>query len=692
MTEYVRSLADPVRFVKGVGPSREALLGKLGVHTGGDLLFLFPARYEDRRNLASLGALRGGETLSAAARIVALERRKTFRKGLTVITAMISDGTSLARAVWFNRVGLEKILLPGVRVLLYGPVDIRGGAVQFTSPEFEILDEDDDEEKAVGIVPVYPSTAGLSQKVLRKITRSALELFLPSLEEFLPPDLISRLELGPLRDSIMELHYPQSREGWKAARRRLVFDEFFLLQTGLALRRARSDDRSAPAPSLPPGALVKECLEDKLPFALTGAQKRAAEEIFADMALTTPMNRLLQGDVGSGKTAVALLALLAALDGGYQGAFLAPTEILARQHFQRLAPMIESLGRRCALLTGSLSQGEKREVYEGLESGAISVAIGTHALISEKTVFARMGVAIVDEQHRFGVLQKHAFRTKGESPHVLVMTATPIPRTLTLTVYGDLSVSIIDELPPGRKPVETRAIGVKKLPGLLSFLEERMKKGERVYWICPLIEESETLDLAAAEDRFTDLRERFAPLGVGLLHSRLGSDEKEKVMEDFQRGAIALLVSTTVVEVGVDVPEATVMVVEDAVRFGLSQLHQLRGRVGRGKAESWCFLICSPSSPEAKQRIEAFCSSNDGFVIAEADLRLRGPGEVCGVRQSGVTDFKVADLIKDRALLEIARKEAFALVERDGELSSAPELKGRLYETLGRSLNLVETA
>lgn len=692
MTEYSRSLTDPVRFIKGVGPSREALLEKLGVRTAGDLLFLFPARYEDRRNLSSLESLRGGETLSAVARIVALERRKTFRKGLTVITAVISDGTSLARAVWFNRTGLEKILLPGVRVMLYGRVEIRGGAVQFTSPEFEILDEDDDEEKAVGIVPVYPSTAGLSQKVLRKITRSALELFLPALVEFLPGELISRLDLPPLGDSVLELHYPQSREGWRAARRRLVFDEFFLLQTGLALRKARSGDKTVPAPSLPPGALVKECLDEKFPFTLTAAQRRAAEEVFADMTLTVPMNRLLQGDVGSGKTAVALLALLAALDGGYQGAFLAPTEILARQHFQRLAPMIESLGRRCALLTGSMSQGEKKEVYEGLESGAISVAIGTHALISEKTVFARMGVAIVDEQHRFGVLQKRAFRTKGESPHVLVVTATPIPRTLTLTVYGDLSVSIIDELPPGRKPVKTRAVGIKKLPGLLSFLDERMKKGERVYWICPLIKESETLDLAAAEARFEDLRERFAPLGVGLLHGRLGADEKEKVMEDFQRGTISLLVSTTVVEVGVDVREATVMVVEDAVRFGLSQLHQLRGRVGRGEAESWCFLICSPSSPEARGRIEAFCSSNDGFVIAEADLRLRGPGEVYGVRQSGVTDFKVADLIKDRAVLEVARKEAFALVEKDGELLSAPELKARLYETLGSSLNLVETA
>jgi ATP-dependent DNA helicase RecG len=668
------------------------MLSRLGIRSAEDLLFLFPARYEDRRNLAPLSSLRGGETVSVAARVAAVERRKTFRKGLSVITALISDGRTMARAVWFNRLGLEKILLPGVRVLFYGRVDLRGGSVQLTNPEFEVLDEDGDEEKSLAIVPVYPSTAGLSQKALRKMTRSAMDDFLPALEEYLPGDLMSRLDLPGLAESVRELHFPESREKWKAARRRLAFDEFFLLQAGLALRRCRAGDRSSPAPSLPPGALVAECLESRLPFTLTEGQKKAAEEIFADMSRTVPMNRLLQGDVGSGKTAVALLALLAALDGGCQGAFLAPTEILARQHYLRLAPMIEALGGRCALLTGSLPAREKNEIHEGLESGEISVAIGTHALLSEKAAFARMGIAIVDEQHRFGVLQKHAFRSKGESPHVLVMTATPIPRTLTLTVYGDLSVSVISELPPGRQPVETRAIPPKKIPGLLSFLGERMKAGERVYWICPLIEESETLDLAAAEARFADLSGRFSAHGTGLLHGRLPAGEKEKVMDDFQRGDISLLVSTTVVEVGVDVPEATVMVVEDAARFGLSQLHQLRGRVGRGTGNSWCFLVCAPSAPETRERIEAFCSTSDGFAIAEADLRLRGPGEVCGVRQSGITDFRVADLIRDRNILEIARKEAFSLAEKDPEFLSCPKLKDRLYAALGRSLNLVETA
>ncbi|HCL79351.1 MAG TPA: DNA helicase RecG, partial [Synergistaceae bacterium] len=404
------------------------------------------------------------------------------------------------------------------------------------------------------------------------------------------------------------------------------------------------------------------------------------------------MNRLLQGDVGSGKTVVAVLALLAALDGGHQGAFLAPTEILAKQHYDRIQPVFEALGVPCVLLVGSLPQKEKRAVHEGLESGAVSVAIGTHALLSEEVSFARLGLAIVDEQHRFGVLQKRAFRSKGESPHVLVMTATPIPRTLTLTVFGDLSVSVLSELPPGRKEVRTTALSPKKLPSLLAFLKERMEAGERVFWICPLIEESETMDLAAATARYEDLAKTFPAFGVGLLHGRMVAAEKDRVMGEFQSGHLSLLVSTSVVEVGVDVPQATVMVVEDATRFGLSQLHQLRGRVGRGDRESHCVLLASPTTPEARERVKAFCSTSSGFLIAEADLKLRGPGEVCGVRQSGITDFRVADLIRDRELLDIARREGFALVERDPDLASEPLLRARLFASLGRSLSLVETA
>lgn len=692
MKNPVRLLSDPVRFVRGVGPVRESMLSRLEVRTAEDLLYFFPFRYEDRRNIQPLSALRGGDTASAAARVVAFEKRKSMKKGLSVITVLLSDGRSMARAVWFNRLGLEKILVPGVRVLLYGKADVRGGTLQMTNPEFEILDEDEDEREAAGIMPVYPSTAGLSQKALRKMIRSAIDDFLPAMEEFLPGDFRSRLSLSGIRDSIKEMHFPSSREDWKAARRRLAFDEFFLLQAGLALRRRRTGEDSGTAPSLPPGERVRKCMNELLPFSLTPGQRKAVDEIFGDMSRCVPMNRLLQGDVGSGKTAVGLLALLAALDGGCQGAFLAPTEILARQHFQRLAPLVGELGAKCALLTGSLPAKEKEEIQKGLETGEIDIAIGTHALISEKTGFARMGLAIVDEQHRFGVLQKHAFRSKGENPHVLVMTATPIPRTLTLTVYGDLSVSVIPDLPPGRQPVETRAVSRKKIPSLISFLDGRMNDGERVYWICPLIEESEKMDLSAAEARYEELQQRFPSRGVGILHGRLPADEKEKVMDAFQKGTVSLLVSTTVVEVGVDVPEATVMVVEDAARFGLSQLHQLRGRVGRGGRKGWCILVASPGTPESRERIEAFCSESSGFAIAEADLRLRGPGEVCGVRQSGITDFRVADLVRDADLLEFARKEAFSLIAEDPDLSSCPKLKERLYSLLGRSLNLVETA
>ena len=691
MTIRRADLSDPVRFVKGVGPSRERQLANLGVFTAEDLLFLFPRRYEDRRTLTPLSSLRPGTATTVIARVVAVEKRTTAKKQLSLTTVLISDGQGMAKAVWFNRVGLENTFRSGLRVALFGKVELRNGVPQLVAPEFEVLEEDDGEEELLSIVPLYPATAGLHQKTLRRIVRTALEEYLPLLEEFLPVSLRERRRLCELTEAMREIHYPTSRENWKTARRRLVFDEFFLLQAGLALRRNRAEKPLERAPSLVRGHFVEEYMNRFLPFVLTEGQRSAVEDILSDMERTAPMNRLLQGDVGSGKTVVALIALLAALDGECQGALLAPTEILARQHFLRLSPVFTALGIPCALLTGSLGVKEKKEVYAGLESGEIAVVIGTHALFSEGVSFARLGLAIVDEQHRFGVLQKHTFRAKGSAPHVLVMTATPIPRTLTLTVYGDLSVSVISGMPPGRKGVKTSAVSPKKLPAVLRFLKERFHLGERAYWICPLIEESDS-DLAAATARFEDLSAEFGAYGVGLLHGRLPLAEKERAMEDFRSGVTRLLVSTTVVEVGVDVPEATVMVVEDAVRFGLSQLHQLRGRIGRGNTEGFCILVCTPSTPESRQRIEAFCSSDDGFAIAEADLRLRGPGEVCGVRQSGVTDFRIADLLKDQEILRLARAEAFALVGEDPELRNTPLLADRVFHVLGRSLNLVETA
>jgi len=685
-------LSDPVRFVKGVGPSRERQLANLDVFTAEDLLFLFPRRYEDRRTLTPLSSLVAGTSTTVIARVVAVEKRTTAKKKLSLTTLLISDGRGMAKAVWFNRVGLENVFRSGLRVALFGKVELRNGVPQLVAPEFEVLEEEDDgEEELLSIIPLYPSTAGLHQKTLRRIVRTALEEYLPLLEEFLPASLQERHSFRGLTDAIREIHYPTSRENWKSARRRLVFDEFFLLQAGLALRRNRAENPLDQAPALVRGHFVEECLRRLLPFSLTEGQKSAMEDILSDMERTAPMNRLLQGDVGSGKTVVALIALLAALDGECQGALLAPTEILARQHHLRLSPVFSRLGVSCALLTGSLPAKEKKEVHAGLESGEIAVAIGTHALFSEGVSFARLGLAIVDEQHRFGVLQKHTFRAKGSAPHVLTMTATPIPRTLTLTVYGDLAVSVINGMPPGRKGVKTSAVSPKKLPAVLRFLQERFDAGERAYWICPLVEESDS-DLAAATARFEDLSAEFGSYGVGLLHGRLPLAEKEKAMEDFRSGATRLLVSTTVVEVGVDVPEATVMVVEDAVRFGLSQLHQLRGRIGRGDAEGFCILVCAPSTPESRRRIEAFCSTEDGFAIAEADLRLRGPGEVCGVRQSGVTDFRIADLLKDQEILRLARAEAFSLVEEDPEFENTPLLAQRVFHVLGRSLNLVETA
>ncbi|MDI9370822.1 MAG: ATP-dependent DNA helicase RecG [Synergistaceae bacterium] len=690
MTSAAPSLSDPVRYVKGVGPVRERKLANLDVLTAEDLLFLFPRRYEDRRSLTPLSSLDPGTTASVIARVVALEKRRTAKRNLSLSTLLVTDGRSMVRAVWFNRKGLENIFIPGMRVALYGRVESRGGGVQLTSPDFEVLDEDDPDDGFLSIVPIYPTTAGLHQKTLRRIVRNALERYLPQLDDYLPEDVKNRHSFKDLAPCMMEMHYPTSRDAWKEARRRLVFDEFFLLQAGLALRRARGGIGS-PAPSIARGRHVAEYLARLVPFELTPGQKVVLDEILSDMERTVPMNRLLQGDVGSGKTVVALVALLAAIDGGCQGALLAPTEILARQHYLNLRPVFESLGLPCSLLTGSTGAREKREAHAGLESGEIAAVIGTHALLSEGVSFSKLGLAIVDEQHRFGVLQKHSFRTKGESPHVLVMTATPIPRTLTLTVYGDLSVSRIPDMPPGRKGVATRVVPPSQLPGVIGFLKKRFAAGERAFWICPLIEESES-DLAAATERFDHLSKELSGFGVGLVHGRLGMEEKERAMDDFTGGASSLLVATTVVEVGVDVPEATVMVIEDAERFGLSQLHQLRGRVGRGDREGCCILICSPKSPESYQRVRAFSSTSDGFEIAEADLRLRGPGEVCGVRQSGITDFRIADLRRDQELLLLARKEAFSLVDRDGALQGSPLLAQRVNHVLGRSLNLVETA
>ena len=558
----------------------------------------------------------------------------------------------------------------GQRVVLYGkPVRYRG-SLQLNHPEFEIVEDDGEEQLHTGrLVPVYPLTDGLGQRTLRSLIHRVVEEFADAVADSLPPALRRRLGLLPLTEALKGIHFPENPAQADAARRRLAFDDLFILQLGLALRRRR--DATAPGIRMgPPGPLVAR-LRALLPYRLTRAQERVWDEIQKDLGKGRPMNRLLQGDVGSGKTVVALLTVLTAVEAGYQAALMAPTEILAEQHSLTLGPLLTPLGVRSGLLTAGLKATERAALLGRIRTGEVDVVMGTHALIEEAVEFSRLGLAVIDEQHRFGVLQRAKLRGKGVNPHVLVMTATPIPRTLALTWYGDLDLSVIDEMPPGRQPVVTASRTEAKRPQIYDFLRTELQAGRQIYVVCPLVEESEAKDLRAATELAERLRtDVFPDVRVGLLHGRLRLDEKEAVMRAFKAGEIRILVSTTVIEVGIDVPNASVMLVEHAERFGLAQLHQLRGRIGRGPWKSYCILMAGRSlTPEAERRLEALCESQDGFFIAEVDLSLRGPGEFFGTRQSGLPEFRFANLLRDGRLLEQARREAMALVAADPRLA-----------------------
>ncbi|NLL36979.1 MAG: ATP-dependent DNA helicase RecG [Fretibacterium sp.] len=686
----MKELTQPLKTLKGVGEVRTRAFASLGVVTVADLLFFFPRRYEDRRTLTPLSQLVPDALSAAVASIVSIEKRPLPGRRAPLTTVLLGDGSSFARAIWFNAPNLGRILAPGMKLALYGKVMERRG-LQWVNPEFEILDERD--PTSIGtIVPVYPLASGLSQKFLRHLIQGVLSDYGPLLNDFLPDTLRKKLCLPPLSRSIKELHLPKGRDTWLRARNRLAFDELFLLQTGLSLRRRQREISSPQGESLSSGSLFEVFLQ-KLPFSLTDAQRRAIHEILQDLRSPSPMYRLLQGDVGSGKTIVAAAAALVAVDSGVQTAFMAPTEILAQQHFLRLKKIFDPLNVRVTLLTGSLGAAERRAALADIADGSAPVVVGTHALQSEGTQFSKLGLILVDEQHRFGVLQKNALAEKADRPHVLVMTATPIPRTLTLSIYGDLDISILDELPPGRKPVKTLRARPTQEAALLRFLRERVEAGEQAYWVCPVIDEDETKNITALTTRFQRLTALLPGVRISSLHGQLPSEEKEEAMRLFAAGEIDVLVATVLIEVGVDVPGATLMVVEDAGRFGLAQLHQLRGRVGRGDKGSVCVLLEGPSgTPEGRARIEAMLRTTDGFQIAEADLKQRGPGELCGVRQHGITDFRVADLTKDQKILERARMEALELLENDPDLHRAPLLKQEIQRRLGNVLKLAGTA
>ncbi|MCC7156441.1 MAG: ATP-dependent DNA helicase RecG [Bryobacterales bacterium] len=668
-------LSTPLAYVKGIGPQRAAQLEAKGLQTAADLLYYAPFRYEDRSNVKPLSALAPGEMATALVEVREVHTPQFKRRDLGMFEAVFGDGSG-ARLTgkWFHGQYLRNVLTPGLRLAIYGKVEFDSYTRELTMlhPEFEILRDDGEEGDASlhtgRIVPIYEAAGKVSTRMFRTILRRLLD-DLPPLEDALPRHIRQAWKLPDLNTALRELHFPAPESDLRLlntfrspAQFRMIFEEFFWLETGMALKRGNA--RTEMGIPFELNDRVREKIKAMLPFKPTTAQKRVLGEIARDMASPAPMSRLLQGDVGSGKTIVAAQAAVIAVENGYQAALLAPTEILAAQHFFYLRKVFQPIEYPVALLVGSMSRKEKESVKQLIESGMVPIAVGTHALIEQDVAFHKLGLAIIDEQHRFGVLQRRALQAKGVTPDVLVMTATPIPRTLALTIFGDLDTSVIDELPPGRKPIQTVHKTSLEIEQVWSFVKREVDAGRQAYVVYPVIEESETQAMKAAQKAYEELaRDVFPTLKVGLMHGRLPTEEKERVMEAFKQGEAQILVSTTVIEVGVDVPNASVMVIEHAERFGLAQIHQLRGRVGRGAAQSHCILVTDRMNDAARERIRTLVGSSDGFHIAEIDLKLRGPGEFLGTRQSGLPAFRVGNLLRDQEILELARREAVAFVE-----------------------------
>jgi ATP-dependent DNA helicase RecG len=667
-------LSTPLRYVKGVGPRRAADLERVGLGTVEDLLLRFPLRYENRAELLPVKALRPGQVATIAGEVLSSGLRATRRPGFRLFELIVRDPTGPVRAVFPNQPFLRDVFHPQQHVILFGPVEYRGTGLQFTNPEYEIVRGDSEDEDATvhtgRIVPIYEKAGSMTPRMQRALVHRLVDLLPDELPDAIPPSIRQRRGLPDRRQATVDSHFPprgtdiDSLNSYRTpAQQRLIFEEFFLFQAGLVLRKRRHATDRKPRVALVDDR-IRESARKVLPFKLTDGQKVALREIVTDMQRPEPMNRLLQGDVGAGKTIVAMLAAVVAMENRFQVAFMAPTEILADQHYLTIRRLLDASRFRIASLTGSLTAARRREARAELASGAINLVVGTHALAEEAVAFKELGLVIIDEQHRFGVLQRATLRSKGVHPDVLVMTATPIPRTLALTAYGDLDVSVMRDLPPGRQPVRTIMRSETKRDEVYRLARAELERGRQVYVIYPLVEESEKIDLRAATAMADHLQaEVFPEYRVALLHGRLKQDEKDRVMSAFARGDAQVLVATTVVEVGVDVPNATMMIVEHAERFGLSQLHQLRGRVGRGAHASICVLLYQTLGEGARGRLDALVETTDGFVLAERDLALRGPGDFFGTRQSGLPTLRVGDLMRDHALMEEARREAVAWLD-----------------------------
>ncbi|MCX5682994.1 MAG: ATP-dependent DNA helicase RecG [Planctomycetota bacterium] len=675
-------LSDSVQYLKGVGPKRAALLAGMGIRDIGDVLQFFPRKYVDRGDIVPIAKVRPGQDVAVRAKILEMRSPRWGDR----LEAAIADSTGTMRVIWFHARFLVQSLATGAEFLFYGRVGQYRGQLQLQHPKFERVAESDAADDGDRILVEYPATEGLQQASLHAMVREALRIGLPLAKETLPEEMRRRLALPDLVDALRKIHQPRSMIEVREARRRLVFGEFFLMELAVALRR-RSALASHNAPPVPVSDKVDERIRARFPFRFTAAQDRVIAEIRGDLGRDRPMTRLLQGDVGSGKTAVALYAALAAVAAGYQAAIMAPTEILATQHYHNVEKYLVGSRVRWALLVGGLGVKERKNVLRRIRNEDADIIVATHALLQQDVTFSRLGLVVIDEQHKFGVLQRAEVKWQPAAdnpllqPHYLVMTATPIPRTLALTVFGDLDVSTIDEMPPGRTPIATWWVRAEERRKAYTFVRKELAAGRQAFIVCPLVEENENSDLKAATEEAARLQEEvFGEFHVGLLHGRMKPEEKDAVMDRFRRGEIHVLVSTVVIEVGVDVPNASVMIVEHAERFGLAQLHQLRGRIGRGAAKSSCLLMGEPVTPEAQRRLQVMCETADGFRIAEEDLKLRGPGEFFGTRQHGMPELMIGNVIEDYDLLRLARSEAFDWIAKD------PAMAGPESEPIRRAL------
>lgn len=662
----MNNLNKEIKYVKGIGPKRANKLSKLGIFTVSDLLFYFPRQYEDRNNLRKIFELKDEEKVTIRAIVSSIET-SNVRKGLVITKVGVRDETGFARLVFFNQEYISSTLKKGDTVFVFGKVKKTSYGIEMSSCEVEQMSNNP--KNTCGIMPIYPLTYGLTNKELINIVKTVFSNEQVYIKEYLPNKIIQKYKLCSIDFAVKNIHSPTNKESLKVALYRLVFEEFLMLQLGLFLFKNGVTEKSGVKFEKEQN-LVK--ILNSLPFKLTNAQNRALNEIIDDMNCEKVMNRLVQGDVGSGKTVVALLALANCVLNGYQGALMAPTEILAEQHFISLNETLSPFGINVGLLVGSLTKKQKESVLQRVKDNEIDILIGTHALIEDKVEFNNLGIVITDEQHRFGVRQRNKLSEKGYNPDILVMTATPIPRTLALILYGDLDISIIDELPPGRQPIETLAVYKdKREKAYNSLVRSEVQKGRQVYIVCPLVEESEAIEAKAAVDLVEELKsEFFSDLRLGLLHGKMKPSEKDETMKKFKNKELDILVSTTVIEVGVNVPNATLMIIENAERFGLAQLHQLRGRVGRGSHKSYCILIYSSKSEVCSQRMSIMEETTDGFKISEKDLEIRGPGEFFGTRQHGLPELKVANIFKHMKILKIAQQEARYIISEDPKLNN----------------------